>query len=127
MAYVDLGAASESGSDSFLGTYSGTFELSGWNIAAVGLLPLSKRFGLQGKAGLFRWDLDATATSSTQGSVSASDDDFEPMLGIGGFFDLGKRIRFLIEYEKYLNVGDGDVFGEGSDVDLLSASVVFRF
>ena len=55
-----------------------------------------------------------------------SETGFDPMFGIGGSFNITEKIGVRVEYEKFLDVGDENVTGQ-SDVDLISASLVFRF
>jgi OOP family OmpA-OmpF porin len=125
VAYVDLGEAKISGTDSFLGSATATIEVSGFNFAVVGSFPVGERFNLMGKAGFFRWDLDASVnTSIVSGSLNES--GFDPMFGIGGSFNITKKFGVRVEYEKFLDVGDEDTTGQ-SDVDLISASLFFRF
>ncbi|HKQ25592.1 MAG TPA: outer membrane beta-barrel protein [Burkholderiales bacterium] len=126
VGYYDLGEAKLSGTDSFLGSTTATIEASGFNFALVGSIPLGERFELMAKAGIFRWDLDVSATSSVFGSGSDSETGFDPMFGIGAAFNFSKNLGLRVEYEKFLDVGDEDTTGE-SDVDFLSASIVFRF
>jgi len=126
VGYYDLGEAKISGTDSFLGSTTGTFEASGFNVAVVGSLPLGERFELMAKAGIFRWDLDFNVSSSVFGSGSASETGFGPMFGIGGAFNFTKNLGVRVEYEKFLDMGDEDTTGQ-SDVDFLSASLIFRF
>jgi len=126
VAYLDLGEAKISGTDSFLGSTTATFEVSGFNFAVVGSFPVGERFGLMAKAGFFRWDMDLNVSSSVFGSGSASETGFDPMFGIGGLFNISEKLGVRVEYEKFLDVGDENVTGQ-SDVDLISASLVFRF
>jgi OmpA-OmpF porin, OOP family len=124
--YVDLGEVTASGTDSFLGTTSVLIEASGFTLAAVGTIPLGDRFGLLGKAGFFRWDVDASATSSVFGSASDNETGTDLFLGFGGFMNLGKNLSLRVEWERFMDVGDEDTTGS-TDVDLLSAGIVFRF
>jgi OOP family OmpA-OmpF porin len=87
---------------------------------------VGERFGLMAKAGFFRWDMDLNVSSSVFGSGSASETGFDPMFGIGGLFNISEKLGVRVEYEKFLDVGDENVTGQ-SDVDLISASLVFRF
>lgn len=121
--YVDLGQAKASGTDSFLGVTSVDFESTGFNLALVGFLPVGNAANLIGKVGMFRWDMDVNASSSVFGSGSASDSGTDLMFGLGASFDIGKTTAVRIEWEQFTDVGDVD----GGDVDLLSASLVFRF
>ncbi|NIO39254.1 MAG: hypothetical protein GTO41_03050, partial [Burkholderiales bacterium] len=114
-----------SGSDSSLGTGSATSEVSGFNIAAVGILPLSDRFSLQGKAGIFYWDQDVKVSASGfSGEINES--GTSPMFGVGGTFNFTQRLGILVEYSRLLDVGEKNVTGE-TDVDVFSASLVVNF
>lgn len=126
VGYYDLGEASITGTDSLFGTVTSKAEASGFNFAIVGSFPVAERFTLMGKAGFFRWDMDASANSSVFGSASANETGFDPMFGIGGAFNFSEALGIRVEYEKFLDVGDENTTGQ-SDVDLLSASLVFRF
>ena len=126
VAYVDLGEAKITGTDSVLGSTTATVEASGFNFAVVGSFPVGERFELMAKAGFFRWDLDLNASSSVFGSGSESETGFDPMFGIGGSFNITNNFGLRVEYEKFLDVGDEDTTGQ-SDVNLISASLVFRF
>lgn len=124
--YVDLGEFKASGTDSFLGSTSLDLEATGFNVALAGFLPVGNTVNLLGKVGLFLWDLDASASSSVFGSGSTNESGTDLMFGLGASFDIGKTIAVRIEWERFADVGDEDETGQ-SDVDLLSASLVFRF
>lgn len=123
--YVDFGEAKISGTDSFFGSASATVEASGFNVALVGFLPVGNTVNLLGKVGLFLWDVDASVSTSI-GSGSASESGTDLMFGFGASFDIGKTAAVRIEWERFTDVGDENETGQ-SDVDLLSASLVFRF
>lgn len=126
IGYVDLGEAKISGTDSFLGSVSLDAESKGFNVALLGFLPVGQAVNLLGKVGLFRWDVDVTASSSSLGSGSLSESGIDLMFGFGASFNVGKTTAIRIEWERFTDVGDEDETGQ-SDVDLLSASLVFRF
>jgi OmpA-OmpF porin, OOP family len=126
VGYVHLGEASANGTDSVLGTTSVTWEASGFMVAAVGSIPIAERFALLGKVGLFRWDVDVRASSSVFGTGSVSKTGTDLMFGLGGSMNLGRNLAVRVEWERFNDVGDENVTGEG-DIDLLSASIVFRF
>lgn len=123
--YLDLGEAKMSGTDSVLGITSLSWEASGFNVALVGFLPVGNTVNLLGKVGLFLWDMDVSASSSSLGSGSSSDSGADLMFGLGASFDIGKTTVVRIEWEQFMDVGEDDT-GQ-SDIDLLSASLVFRF
>ena len=123
--YVDLGEASITGTDSFLGAARATIEVSGFGLAAVGRLPVADRFEILGKAGLFIWDIDVGVQSGI-GSGSLSDDGTDLMLGLGGGYKLTENLSLQAEWERFLDVGDDNTTGQ-SDVDLFSVCLVLRF
>jgi OOP family OmpA-OmpF porin len=124
--YLDLGEAKMSGNDSFLGVTSLSWEASGFNVALVGFLPTGNTVNLLGKVGLFLWDMDFSGNSSVFGPDSLSESGTDLMFGFGASFDIGKTTAVRIEWERFTDVGDENETGQ-SDVDLLSASLVFRF
>ena len=124
--YVDLGETGASGNDSVLGTTSVTIEASGFSAAALGAIPLGDRFALFGKVGLFRWDVDARASSSVFGSGSLSESGIDFLFGAGAAMSLGRSLSLRVEWERFSDVGDNATTGE-ADVDFLSAGIVLRF
>lgn len=124
--YVDLGEFKVNGIDTVDGTVDTKYAASGFNLAAVGSMPVSNAISLIGKLGLFRWDLDASGTSSILGSASTSKSGTDLMYGIGASIGMGKNTDVRVEWEVFKDIGDKDVTGE-SDIDLLSVGLVFRF
>lgn len=118
--YVDFGKATAT--DVSLGTpISGDAE--GWGLFATGLatLPINEQFGVFAKAGLAYTKADVTAVV---GGVSVSDDDSgtDLVYGVGAKFDFTKNFGMRVEFERFKDVGNFD-----SDVDLLSAGLVYKF
>jgi OOP family OmpA-OmpF porin len=124
--YLDMGEAKMSGTDSFLGATNVSWEVTGFNAALVGFLPAGNTVNLLGKVGLFLWDMDVSVSSSFLGSGSTSESGTDLMFGLGASFDIGKTTAVRIEWERFTDVGDENETGQ-SDVDLLSANLVFRF
>ncbi|TXF13029.1 outer membrane beta-barrel protein [Pelomicrobium methylotrophicum] len=118
--YVDFGKATAT--DVSLGTpISGDAE--GWGLFATGLaaLPINEQFGVFAKAGLAYTKADVTVVV---GGVSVSDDDSgtDLVYGVGAKFDFTKNFGMRVEFERFKDVGNSD-----SDVDLLSAGLVYKF
>lgn len=108
IGYVDLGEVSASLSG--VGVDVGA---DGFQVAAVGTYPI-EQFSLLGKVGVFFWDAEASA-----GAASVSDDGTDIMFGVGGEFHFTPQLSVRGEWERY----DFD----GDDVDMFSASVIYRF
>jgi opacity protein-like surface antigen len=96
----------------------------------VGSYPINDMFSLSAKAGGFWWEADAKATVFVDGEAigSYSDDDGKVDLGygLGARVDFNENLAARVEWEKYHNVGGDEHTGE-SDVDVISASVLFKF
>jgi len=133
VGYVDLGKFTISASGTLIvppvaGTANGTNKASGFSVDAVGTWPITPEFGVLGRIGVFRWTLDASASVSGGGASGSSSDkpsgtgaDF----GVGAKYDFTKNVGVRAEFQRFKSIGD-DTTGK-SDVDLLSASLIYRF
>jgi OOP family OmpA-OmpF porin len=134
--YVDLGRLSLSADlgpqgPIVSGHVGADLKAYGFNIDAVGILPLGAGFSVFAKAGaiLARTESDISVTASGQGtSVSLDEDDSDtslaPTAGVGLAFDLNDTLSVRLEYERFftLKSDDADV-----DVDLAALGLVVRF
>lgn len=107
--------------------------IDGFGFALVGSLPIQNGFSVFGKLGLFAWDgsvdfsesttykvgLDSVTTSE---SDSGSADDVDPFYGIGAEYVVN-QVMVRAEYERY----DLSESGEDFEIDLISASIGYRF
>jgi hypothetical protein len=111
-SYVDLGSIeSEISPGSDL-----TVDTTGWDVYAVGILPLGKHFEIFGKAGIFVWD----AESSLTGGGGSDEDGNDPAYGAGVAFVFGGHFAVRAEYERF-DISDVD------KVEMISAGAEFRF
>jgi OOP family OmpA-OmpF porin len=105
LGYVDLGRFTASGR--FAGVPSSiSADVTGWNVSAVGTLPLNDMFSVYGKLGYFRSKADATATvagSLGRGTSRQSD----VTAGIGARYHLTRNVSLLAE-ANYYGLGDND-------------------
>jgi len=133
-AYVDLGEFKISASGTVAAipaTASGSDKATGFSLDAVGTLPISEQFGLLARIGIFAWTLDASATASgggiPGGSASTQDKPTGTGLdfGVGAKYDFARNFGVRAEYQRFQSIGN-DNTGK-SDVDLISASAVYRF
>lgn len=108
-AYVDTGEGKE-------GTIFGNLTAStdGFEVSAVGLLPVNNSVSFLGRIGLYSWDLDVKL-----GSASGSDSGTDLTYGFGVQVELGKSAALRGEYQIY------DI--DGADIDNIGVSVLFRF
>lgn len=132
-SYVELGTFTISGSGRIAGTpvfgnATGSDKANGISLDAVGTLPVNAQFGLIGRIGLFAWTLDASATASGVGiSASTSDKPTGTSLdyGVGVKYDFAKNLGIRGEFQRFTKIGN-DTTGK-SDIDLISASILYRF
>lgn len=117
LAYVDLGKLTYSGQFVGLPVTGGKLETTGFNMSAVGILPLNPSVSLFGKVGLFSWQ--AKARDTTGGvPFSGKEDDADISFGFGGAYHLNKNFSVLAEWEQFEAI---------DKISLLSIGVGYRF
>jgi OmpA-OmpF porin, OOP family len=99
-----------------------TFKVKGFELLAVGTLPLNQQFDFYGKAGFFRWKLDVS--DNVFGSISESGTDIT--YGLGVKYSFSKTVAARLEWQRYNNVGNESTTGT-SDSDFVGVGLVFRF
>jgi OOP family OmpA-OmpF porin len=104
-----------------------TVEADGWNMDAVGALPLGNDFSLFGKVGaassLAKWNCTFNEQNSTGESASARKTSLH--YGVGVNWNITKAWALRAEYEVFDKVGGGDI--GTTKVDVWSAGVAFKF
>ncbi|MDE2585366.1 MAG: outer membrane beta-barrel protein [Betaproteobacteria bacterium] len=126
--YVNLGEAKYSASFTG-GNGKATAKVDGWNIDAVGILPLNDQFSLFGKLGTFAAHTKVDASASGPGgaaSVSDSANNWSTHYGVGASYAFTKSVAVRVEYEKFDRVGKDNSTGK-ADVDLWSVGVAYKF
>ena len=116
-AYTDFGEVSASG------TFTASIEATAFELVAVGMLPVADRFSVYGKIGMYRGDTEFSTNNPLFDNASESNTDLT--FGIGVRFDFTKNLGVRAEWQKYQDVGGGDI-GE-SDVDLISVGLIWKF
>ena len=135
LGYVDLGTFKTrvNGSQSGTPVTSNTeFKAKGYNLALVGILPVTKEFSVIGRVGVFRWTAKVSGWASS-GGVTVSDNakatkagNNPDNIGIGVKYDLSKSISLRAEWERFIDVGERYITDK-TDVDLLSVGLVYTF
>ena len=69
----------------------------GFTFGAIGSIPVSERFSLTGRAGMFFWNGTAEVNNVSQ----ATPEDTNLYLGAGVRFDLGKRLQLTGDWTRY--------------------------
>ena len=94
----------------------------GFSISALGRYPFGERWAIFAEVGAFFWESDLAIDitgGSTTGSASPSTDGTDVVYGVGGDLYIGDNFGLRLEWERYAL--------DSNDVDLVSASVLFRF
>ncbi len=124
IGYVDLGKVTANGT--ILGVpVSANIKAKGFEALAVGTLPINEQFAAYGKAGFFRWDVDASAVVGGV-AVAASEKGTDLTYGIGLKYNFTKNLAVRVEYQRYKDLGDENTTGK-SNVDVIGVGLVFKF
>jgi OOP family OmpA-OmpF porin len=126
--YVNLGQVNYNAAYS-QGAATGNYQVDGWNIAGLGILPLDDSFSLFGKLGAI--DARTTAELSGSGLGGVGNGQYEstrwrPDYGFGGMYNLTKNTALRLEYERFDGVGDPNTTGQ-TNIDLVSLGVSHQF
>jgi OmpA-OmpF porin, OOP family len=119
VAYTNLGEVGVRGPGGEV-----TVEATTLEFVAVGAVPLTDRVALYGKAGLYRGDTEARAdTVIVSGTFSETNTDLT--FGAGLAFSVADNVTLRGEWQRYTDVGGGEI-GE-ADIDVVSLGVLVRF
>ena len=125
--YTDLGEIGVSGVLTGV-SVRGTIEVTAFELVGVGSIPVMDRFSLYGKLGLYHAETEQKITGSL-GPVTRTDNASEKntdlTFAFGARFDITRNLGVRAEWQRYLDVGGGEI-GE-DDVDVLSVGVLWRF
>ena len=108
---------------------TGDTKAYGFDLAAIGYLPVSETLTLFAKAGANRWSVKQRFSASSGGftaSVDESANGWSPMIGAGVLARLTANLVLRFDFDYYNKVGDKDKTGE-SDVGLFTTSLMYRF
>lgn len=104
-----------------------TIESSGWNLNAVGILPITNEFSILAKVGAIRVKEKITVKASSGSefaSDSSSDSNSEVLYGLGIAYAPNDKMNLRAEYERY-DLGDDS--GTDIDIDVVSLGIAFKF
>jgi OOP family OmpA-OmpF porin len=118
-AYVRLGDVNYSGVFSSLAVTGGKLEVSGFNVAAIGNLPVTEQFSVFGKIGLFLWEAEANDTTASIGAFFTSDDGSDVSFGVGLGYEFTRSLGVRAEWELFK--------AAEADATLLSVGFLWRF
>ena len=111
VGYFDAGKASITGPGG-----SADLSVTALTFAGTGTLPLSEKFSLLGKVGLWMWDTGCTGSICLS---SASDSDTDLYYGIGARYNINRNWGVQVEWEQFETSSDS--------VTLTSVGVRYKF
>jgi OOP family OmpA-OmpF porin len=117
LGYSDLGEVTATAGANRLSVESSAFELVG-----VGILPVADRFSVFAKVGLYRADTEATSNIA---ALNGKENNTDLTYALGARYDFTGKVGAFLQWQRYQDVGGGDI-GE-DDVDVISLGVLFRF
>lgn len=120
LGLVDLGE--RSASLGALGPATAKFRI--FELLLVGTLPVSQRFAVYGKAGIFQWDADFELPAGVAGSADANGNDYTYGLGVKYHFTRNAALR--LEWQRYNEVGDPSMTGR-FNVDVFGVNALISF
>ncbi len=99
--YTDFGTADDGGVD---------VSVDGFEVAAVGILPMNPQIDIFGKLGILLWDADFDAGTFGSGS----DDGTDLFLGFGASYNISPQLSARATWDFYdFDNGDGWILGGG--------------
>jgi OOP family OmpA-OmpF porin len=110
--YLDLGAPE--GDLGGIGEVS--FDLTGWDVLAEGVLPLGEHFELFVTAGYVFWDFESSVSSVFDNDEDGGEDF---MYGAGAAFIFNELVGIRLEWQRFE--------AETANVDFVTAGIDFRF
>jgi OOP family OmpA-OmpF porin len=107
-AYRDFGHASLN---------TGDIKAHAMELDAVGTIPVTGRFAVLGRLGVFRGTTKGQALEEKNSGAT---------YGFGGQYSTSDKVSLRLEWQRYRDLAGG-AFGVKTDIDSLSLGVVFRF
>ena len=125
--YFDLGKFGYTAATVPAGTLNGNIKLRGLNLDLVGIVPLTEKFSVFGRAGLNY--AQARDSFSGTGAVLVTNpnprkNDTNYKLGLGLQYALSESLAVRAEAERYRV---NDAVGNRGHVDLISVGLIYRF
>jgi OOP family OmpA-OmpF porin len=126
--YFNLGQFGYAATTAPVGTLNGTIKLQGVNFDLVGLLPLSERFSVFGRAGMNYAQAKDTFTSTGAVATPITPNPSQKALnykaGVGLQYDFTRAVGMRVEAERYRI---DDAVGRKGDINMFSLGLVYRF
>jgi len=101
-------------------------KIDGWNLSALGVMPIGPNFSGFGRVGAFNSEVDTTVSGTVPaGLMNTSKRSTQLTWGLGGQWDINSRWALRGEYENFGKAGDAST-GQ-LRLDMWSASALYKF
>ena len=122
--YSDFGQATTSGT--LVGVpVTSRLKTTAWELVGIGMLPLTDKFSVYAKAGVYRYDTDASTTGAFVGTSSAK--GTELTLGGGLQYTFAGNLAGRLEWQRYSDVGTGVPGLQKDDISVWRLSARYKF
>ncbi len=130
-AYVDLGRFSFRTDVTPRGSLSGSTRIDGFELSAVGTIPLGDRLGLFARVGALSAETRTAYTGGGSietliGGDTQKKRSTELVYGAGAMYNINKNLSVRGEWSRYEKLGDIYTGGR-TDANLYSLGLVYRF
>lgn len=123
---LDIGAPT-----TFPASMKVSHQVGGPLLSLVGVLPLSDKFEIYGRAGVLFANSEREIVQRVDGQVTGlgrgKGDSSEPVFGIGATYHFNQIYSARAEFMRLSDVGEDDNNGGTEDIDVLSIGAVIRF
>lgn len=130
--YISFGQFTQTANGLISGTQvsaRGAVDVNGFFADAILSAPIGYSVSIFGRLGLTAWNVSSKAEANGGGrSASGSDSStgVSPNLGIGIRYDVTQKFAMRGELQRFARVGNDSTTGQ-TDIDMITASVLYRF
>ncbi len=116
LGYADLGKAKAEA----LGLTE-EVKSTAWDLSLIGSYPINEQFSVFGRLGFYMADVK----DDTNFGFSASNSNSDLTYGLGARYEVTQNLGLRAEWQRYSQVGGGDI-GK-SDIDVLGVTALWKF
>jgi predicted porin len=104
------------------GSLSPGLKAKNWQVSSIGTLPIGPKFGVTGKVGAYRGEIDFADSQSI-----ADDGKTKAIYGVGLKYDFSQNFRLHGGWDRYRLGTDKTTVDGDRNIDLLSIGLKYRF
>jgi len=126
--YIDLGKSKYKAAYN-QGTAQGELKAGGFDLAALGILPITDKVSIFAKLGVMAASVDSklkTNSASVLINKKGSEHEFLPMVGVGASYKLTDNVDLRADFDRVSNIGKSSKTGQ-MDSNMLSIGAAYNF